>query len=126
MAPLFTLRVTFAYSYRDQPAAAEGRRVSQPSAKTVARGYGPAHKALRKRWAPQVARGEVCCARCGYVIYPGEQWDLGHMDGDKTRYAGPEHRSCNRATATHKAVRQRRRKVAYAFVELPRTVSRPW
>ena len=36
---------------RDQPASAEGRQVSQPSAKTVARGYGARHKALRKRWA---------------------------------------------------------------------------
>jgi hypothetical protein len=65
---------------RDQPAAAEGRQVSQPSAKTVARGYGARHKALRKRWAAEVARGEVCCARCGYVIWP-EQIDrtYGHL-----------------------------------------------
>ena len=31
---------------------------------TVARGYGPAHKALRRRWAAEVAEGEVRCARC--------------------------------------------------------------
>ena len=95
-------------------------------AKTKARGYGAEHKRRRRQWAPQVARGEVCCARCGDFIYPGEPWDLGHVDWDKTRYAGPEHRACNRATAAHKAKLRRRRQVAYAFVELPRRVSRPW
>lgn len=109
---------------RDQPASAEGRQVSQPSAKTVARGYGARHKALRKCWAAQVARGGVCCARCGGVIFPDEPWDLGHDDHDRTRYTGPEHRACNRATAAHKA--KRRRKVACAFVEPLRHVSRAW
>ena len=41
---------------RDQPASAEGRQVSQPSAKTVARGYGARHRryesAGRTRWLP--------------------------------------------------------------------------
>ena len=62
---------------RDQPASAEGRQVSQPSAKTVARGYGARHKALRKRWAAEVARGEVCCARCGRLHLPRRALGLG-------------------------------------------------
>jgi hypothetical protein len=78
-------------------------------AKTVARGYGAAHKALRKRWAPQVAAGHVACARCGRWISPHEPWDLGHIDGSRTQYAGPEHRKCNRATQLH-GVKQRSRR----------------
>jgi hypothetical protein len=49
-------------------------------AKTVARGYGPAHRKLRERWAPLVERGDVVCARCQFVILPGQAWDLGHVD----------------------------------------------
>jgi len=30
------------------------------------------------------------------LIRPNEPWDLGHIDGDKTQYAGPEHAYCNR------------------------------
>lgn len=82
-------------------------------AKTVARGYGPRHKALRRRWAAEVARGEVDCARCGQPIWPEEPWDLGHDDHDRTRYAGPEHRACNRATAARRLRRPRRTYTAY-------------
>jgi hypothetical protein len=93
--------------------------------KTTTRGYGWKHQQRRKRWAAQVARGEVSCARCGDLIYPGEDWDLGHIDGDKSRYSGPEHRYCNRATSTHKAKRGRR--TSYAFVDEQRCkVSRQW
>jgi hypothetical protein len=83
------------------------------SASTSIRGYGWKHQKLRNRWARDVARGEVECARCGEPIWPEEPWDLGHVDGDKTRYAGPEHRACNRATANHKAKRRRRVQVAF-------------
>jgi hypothetical protein len=66
---------------------------------TKARGYGITHEKTRARWARSVKAGTVSCARCGYPISPDEPWDLGHVDGDKTRYSGPEHRRCNRATA---------------------------
>jgi hypothetical protein len=72
--------------------------------------YGYHHRQLRKRWAPQVARGEVSCARCHKIIQPGEDWDLGHVDGgDPSEYTGPEHRAHNRQTASH--AKERRRQV---------------
>lgn len=69
------------------------------------RGYGRAHQELRKTWALKVDAGGVLCARCGDPIEPGSDWDLGHVDGDRSRYSGPEHSSCNRATSTHRAGR---------------------
>ena len=63
------------------------------------RGYGYEHKKLRKQIAPQVNAGTVKCWRCGLLIKRGEPWDLGHHDDDRSRYAGPEHAACNRATA---------------------------
>jgi hypothetical protein len=60
------------------------------------RGYGTHHRALREGLKPIVAAGLAVCARCGRPIMPGTPWDLGHVDGDKSRYQGPEHRSCNR------------------------------
>lgn len=74
---------------------------------TRGRGYGAVHQALRRRLAPLVAAGRAVCARCGEAIKPGDPWDLGHEDGDRLRYSGPEHRRCNRATASHKAARIR-------------------
>ena len=70
---------------------------------TVARGYGPAHKAERKRWSPYVNAGQIWCARCGGWIAPGTPWDLGHSDFDRSIYTGPEHCKCNRAATAHKA-----------------------
>jgi len=95
-------------------------------AKTAARGYGSAHQARRRRWGTRIYSGEeVNCARCGHPILAGQAWDLGHVDGDKSRYQGPEHRRCNRATATHKAKRSRTTSYAYV-VDQPCKVSRQW
>jgi hypothetical protein len=74
--------------------------------RTTQRGYGNQHQRARKRWARIVAEGGAACARCGRAILPGMLWDLGHVDGDRTRYAGPEHRKCNRATSGRRARRR--------------------
>lgn len=88
---------------------------------TSERGYGAVHQAIRAQFSPAVAMGRTRCARgafcfeaeevdgvmVGGLIRPGEPWDLGHVDGDRSRYSGPEHARCNRATAS-----RRRRKVS--------------
>lgn len=58
---------------------------------TTARGYGYLHQKLRAQWAPQVARGDVACWRCGRLILPGQVWHLGHDDHDRSVTHGPEH-----------------------------------
>jgi DNA-directed RNA polymerase subunit RPC12/RpoP len=70
----------------------------QKKGTTAQRGYGREHERLRKYWALRVNAGIVDCARCGVRIQRGELWDLGHDDEDRSRYSGPEHRGCNRAT----------------------------
>lgn len=65
-------------------------------AKTAARGYGQRHRRLREQWRPTVESGKVDCWRCTKPIHPGEPWDLGHDDHDRTQYRGPEHTACNR------------------------------
>jgi hypothetical protein len=77
-------------------------------AKTAARGYGTAHQRLRKELAPKVAAGLFNCARCGSQIQPGEAWDLGHSDHNRSRYSGPEHAACNRATSGRRKKRPSR------------------
>jgi hypothetical protein len=66
--------------------------------------YPWSHKVLRSQLEPGVLAGRARCVRCGERIRPGEPWDLGHVDGDPSRYAGPEHRRCNRATAGRRPV----------------------
>jgi hypothetical protein len=73
---------------------------------TAERGYGGSHQIVRKRLTPLVLAGGVRCARCGEPILVGQEWDLGHVDGDRSRYSGPEHRHAadcpmggNRATS---------------------------
>ena len=61
--------------------------------------YSTEHQKTRARTRKVVLAGGARCARCGGLIQPGEPWDLGHVDGDPSRYAGPEHRRCNRATS---------------------------
>ena len=71
---------------------------------TTERGYGRGHQTTRARFSRLVLAGGVRCARCRRPIRPGEPWDLGHADGDRSRYSGPEHRRCNRATASRRVV----------------------
>jgi hypothetical protein len=70
-----------------------------PVAKTNERGYGWKHQNLRQSWQRVMAERVVLCSRCERPILPGQPWDLGHDDHDRSRYTGPEHRVCNRATA---------------------------
>ena len=75
--------------------------------RSTAEGYGWRHQQRRAVVARQVAAGGVCCARCGEPIEPGTPWDLGHVDGDRTRYQGAEHRACNRSTAGRRRLTSR-------------------
>lgn len=61
------------------------------------RGYGPRHRALRRRWQHRIRSGETPpCPKCGHPITPTTPWDLGHTD-DRDDWTGPEHATCNRA-----------------------------
>jgi len=54
-----------------------------------ARGYGAFHRRTRRYFTTLVDAGLVRCARCGGWIAPGERWDLGHHDWDRSIYTGP-------------------------------------
>ena len=71
-------------------------------------GYGREHRQLRKQVKPQVEAGWVTCWRCGKLIQPGEPWDLGHDDVDRSIYRGAEHAKCNRGTAGRVSQRRSR------------------
>jgi hypothetical protein len=97
---------------------------------STVRGYGAEHRRLRKRWAREVARGGVACARCGRPIDPEEPFDLGHDDRDSSRstYAGPEHVRCNRATSgRRKAAAPVDQNLSHDWLApAPRRTSRDW
>lgn len=78
----------------------EHRRAKDKARGTrIERGYDSQHTALRRRWKTRVDLGGVRCARCGQPIQPGGAFDLDHDDHDRSRYLGPSHPACNRATA---------------------------
>lgn len=83
---------------------------------TKDRGYGYDHEKLRAQVKPLVDAGKATCWRCGHPIAAGEPWDLGHDDDDRTKYRGPEHQACNRATAGRRT----------QFNGPPIDTSRPW
>jgi hypothetical protein len=70
--------------------------------------YCAHHQALRAHLAPIVAAGRATCWRCTERIAPGQPWDLGHDDDDRTIYRGIECRPCNRATSGRRKQRERR------------------
>ena len=62
--------------------------------------YNAAYLAIRRAWAPVVARGEATCHEpiClmpSRDIAPGARWDLSHGPAGTLR--GPSHPACNRA-----------------------------
>lgn len=72
---------------------------------TTQRGYGAKHQGLRRQWQARIDAGElVTCWRCAeeghpHPIIPGDEWDLGHDDTDRSHYRGPECQRGNRATS---------------------------
>lgn len=60
--------------------------------------YSGYYLAIRRAWAPVVARGEATChepvcLKDTRAIHPGSSWDLSH-DPTGTVILGPSHRSC--------------------------------
>jgi hypothetical protein len=66
------------------------REKTRPTAKE--RGYGADFVRRRRREAKVVKSGAAVCVRCSHPILPSQEFDLGHVDHDRTRIAGPEHR----------------------------------
>lgn len=99
-------------------------------AKTAARGYGADHQARRAALAPTVNAGHATCWRCGLPILPGQAWDLGHDDHDRSIYRGPEHRrrtgGCpgNRAAGAVKGNRARGQRRRLAILTTPAGILR--
>jgi hypothetical protein len=65
-----------------------------------ARGYDRTHDRTRQQYIDHMrSGGRINCWRCGGRIQPGEPWDLGHDDHDRSVTRGAEHRHCNRSAA---------------------------
>jgi hypothetical protein len=62
-------------------------------AKTGVRGYGARHQRIRRALEPLVRAGLATCARCQRRILPGEPWDLGHDDLDRSATRVPSTRA---------------------------------
>jgi hypothetical protein len=73
------------------------------SGRTVARGYGAEHRKLRAKLIAALVDGQPC-ARCGQPMWRAQaRWlDLGHVDWDRRKYWGLEHRRCNRGAHRRK------------------------
>src|SRR4051794_14947906 len=82
----------------------------RPGQQVYDKRYDRTHRKRRAAFKQAVADGLVNCARCRNAILPGEQWDMGHIDGTN-EYAGPEHVRCNRATRTPGRITAPRRRV---------------
>ena len=61
--------------------------VYKPRRNTTERGYGHEHQRIRKQFQALVFAGGARCVRCAQPISPTEPWDLGHVDGDRSRYS---------------------------------------
>lgn len=82
------------------PCPAHQREHEQQRGTRQARGYDAPYDRARRRWKPQVERGEVdchapTCLMSTRRILLGQAWDLGH--DDQRRIRGPEHALCNRS-----------------------------
>lgn len=66
--------------------------------------YGHTHRVIRADWQRRIDDGEdVRCWRCSKPIRPGDAWDLGHVPGDPTQYAGPECVGPNRSDGARRS-----------------------
>jgi hypothetical protein len=72
--------------------------------------YRAGHDRLRRQWALQVEAGNAYCARCGFLIVPGESFDVDHEDGSLSEYLGVSHASCNRRAGARRGAALRRAK----------------
>lgn len=73
--------------------------------------YGGTYQAIRRAWAPIVARGEASCHEpiClmpSRAITAGTRWDLAH-DTTGTCILGPAHPKCNRSEGATRGNRAR-------------------
>jgi hypothetical protein len=78
------------------------KRTRTHTQSAAARGYGNAHQALRRSWKKRIDRGELVpcgCGRCGQMIGPGTDFDMGHPNDDKTLTPTPWIRRHNRQFA---------------------------